>query len=110
MEVVLANGDVIRTGQFGISNAKVAHTSKLSFGPSVEGLFLQSNLGVVTKLGIWLYPQPQTFMSCVLLADEPEDIAPMIDVLFELRRQDMLQNYPGGSQHRGLVQHGRSQT
>ncbi|KAH6995434.1 glycolate oxidase [Ilyonectria destructans] len=94
MEVVLANGEVVRTGQFAISNAKTAHLSKLSFGPSIEGLFLQSNLGVVTKLGIWLYPQPQSFMSCTLDMDEPEDIGVIVDVLGSLRRQDILQNNP----------------
>ncbi|KAL2837807.1 hypothetical protein BJX68DRAFT_272891 [Aspergillus pseudodeflectus] len=94
IEVALANGEVVRTGQFAMNYSKTAHLSKLSFGSSIEGQFLQSNLGVVTKLGIWMLPQPQTFMSCTLDMDEPEDIAMLVDTLGALRHQEILQNSP----------------
>ncbi|EXJ53390.1 uncharacterized protein A1O5_13379 [Cladophialophora psammophila CBS 110553] len=94
MEVVLPNGELIRTGQFAISNAAAAHLSKSNFGPSIDGLFLQSNLGVVTKIGLWMTPQPQAFMSCSLEVDEDKDIATMVDALSELKRQDVIQNSP----------------
>ena len=80
----------MRTGQFGISNSPSAHLSKFSFGPSIEGLFLQSNLGIVTKLGIWLTPQPQAYMSCQFDMPEFEDVATMVDILGPLRRNGVL--------------------
>lgn len=93
MEVVLANGDLVRTGQFGISGSKSAHISKFSFGPSIEeGLFLQSNLGIVTKMGIWLYPQPPAYASCTLDVPNLEDIEHVVDLFNELRQSGIIPN------------------
>ncbi|CAK7212894.1 hypothetical protein SCUCBS95973_001615 [Sporothrix curviconia] len=94
MEVVTARGDVIRTGQFAIAGGAAAHLSQSSFGPSLDGLFLQSNLGIVTKLGMWMTPQPQAYMSCALEVDDAAGLADMVDVLGALKRQDVLQNAP----------------
>jgi hypothetical protein len=89
---MLANGDLVRTGQFGISNSPSSHLSKFQFGPSIEGLFLQSNLGIVTKLGIWLTPAPQAYMSCAFDMPDFEDIETMVDIFGPLRRDGMLPN------------------
>ena len=56
MEVVLANGDVVRTGMGALPNAKTWQQYKYGFGPYVDGIFSQSNFGVVTKMGFWLFP------------------------------------------------------
>ncbi|KAI2620503.1 putative vanilly-alcohol oxidase [Hypoxylon sp. NC1633] len=90
MEVVLANGDVVRTGQFAMSNSPSAHITKLSFGPAIDGLFLQSNLGIVTKMGMSLTPQPQAYMACSFDVPEFEHIATVVDVFGELRRNGTL--------------------
>ncbi|KAK2601419.1 hypothetical protein N8I77_010869 [Diaporthe amygdali] len=92
MEVMLADGDIIRTGQFAQDGNPSAHLSKFSFGPSVEGLFLQSNLGVVTKLGIWLSPSPEAYMACSLDVFEFEDLEALVDLLSPLRRNGILPN------------------
>jgi len=90
MEVILANGDVVRTGQFGMTTSPSAHLTKLTFGPSIDGLFLQSNLGIVTKMGINLTPQPQSYMSCAFDMPEFDDVATIVDVFGELRRNGTL--------------------
>lgn len=90
LEVMLADGDLVRTGQFAISNSPSAHLSKFSFGPSMEGLFLQSNLRVVTKMGIWLQPQPQAYMSWSFDMPEFEDVETIVDIFGELRRDGLL--------------------
>ncbi|RYP80447.1 hypothetical protein DL769_002474 [Monosporascus sp. CRB-8-3] len=86
MEVVLANGDVVRTGQFAKTDSPSAHLTKLSFGPTVDGLFLQSNLGIVTKMGIYLTPQPQAYMACEFAMPEMNDLATITDLFGYLRR------------------------
>ncbi|KAH6866497.1 hypothetical protein BKA58DRAFT_205548 [Alternaria rosae] len=92
VEAMLANGELVRTGQFAMSNSPSAHLSKFSFGPSIEGLFLQSNLGIVTKLGIWLTPAPQAFMSCSFDMPDFEDVETIVDIFGPLRRDGLLPN------------------
>ena len=92
MEIMLADGDLVRTGQFGISNSPSAFLSKFTYGPSVEGLFLQSNLGVVTKLSLWLTPQPQAYMSCTFSMPAFDDLAVMADAFGEMKRNGTIQS------------------
>ncbi|KAF2441308.1 vanillyl alcohol oxidase [Karstenula rhodostoma CBS 690.94] len=92
IEAMLANGELVRTGQFAVSESPSSHLSKFTFGPSIEGLFLQSNLGIVTKLGIWLTPAPQAFMSCSFDMPDFEDVETIVDVFGPLRRDGLLPN------------------
>jgi hypothetical protein len=92
IEVMLADGDVVRTGQFGISNSPSAFLSKFTYGPSVEGLFVQSNLGVVTKLSLWLTPQPQAYMACTFSMQQYDDLAVMVDAFGEMKRNGTIQS------------------
>ncbi|KAL4913009.1 hypothetical protein BDW62DRAFT_205996 [Aspergillus aurantiobrunneus] len=91
-EVMLGDGDVVRTGQFGITKSPSAFLSKFSYGPSVEGLFWQSNLGIVTKMSLWMTPQPSAFMSCTLSMPEFDDVEVMVDTLGMMRRNGVIPN------------------
>jgi 4-cresol dehydrogenase (hydroxylating) len=64
LEVVLPDGEVINTGS-SVTGLKTLHTHKWGLGPYLEGMFTQSNLGVITKAGIWLMPEPETYNSYV---------------------------------------------
>ncbi|KAH6976477.1 hypothetical protein BKA56DRAFT_633675 [Ilyonectria sp. MPI-CAGE-AT-0026] len=92
LEVMLADGDVVRTGQFGISNSPSAFLSRFTFGPSLEGLFLQSNLGVVTRISIWMTPQPPAFISCSFSMPKEEDVGVMVDALGKMRQNGTIPN------------------
>jgi 4-cresol dehydrogenase (hydroxylating) len=85
MEVVLANGEVVRTGMGSLEGNPTWALYKYAFGPSLDGLFLQSNFGVVTKIGVWLMPEPETFSVVELMFGKEEDIARVIDALRPLR-------------------------
>lgn len=91
---MLADGTLVRTGQWGIgedgSQSASAHLSRFSFGPSVEGLFLQSNLGVVTKMGIWLLPAPEAYMACSFSMPRIGDVGVVVEVFGEMRREGTL--------------------
>ncbi len=92
LEIHLPDGDVVRTGQFGITNSPSAFLSKFTYGPSVEGLFLQSNLGVVTKLSLWLTPQPQAYMACTFGMQEYAGLEVMVDTFGEMKRNGTIQS------------------
>jgi 4-cresol dehydrogenase (hydroxylating) flavoprotein subunit len=64
LEVVLPDGEVMNTGS-SVVGLKTWHTHKWGLGPYLEGMFTQSNLGVITKAGIWLMPEPETYNSYV---------------------------------------------
>jgi len=90
LEVMLGDGDMIRTGQWGISNSPSAFISQYTYGPSLEGLFVQSNLGVVTKMSIWLTPQPSAYMSCSFSFPAFEDLEVLVDSFGEFRRDGLI--------------------
>ncbi|KAI8722738.1 FAD-binding PCMH-type domain-containing protein [Fusarium sp. LHS14.1] len=93
LEVVLASGDILRTGQWAVPNSPSAHACPNSFGPQVDGLFLQSNLGIVTKMAVALDVAPASFMDVKVHCPGVEDIAPLIDTLQQLDREGITQSH-----------------
>jgi 4-cresol dehydrogenase (hydroxylating) flavoprotein subunit len=85
MEIVLADGEVVRTGLGAMADNPAWTLYKYAFGPSLDGLFTQSNFGVVTKIGVWLMPAPDAFSAIEMMFRREEDIVPMIDALRVLR-------------------------
>ena len=54
---------------------------KRGLGPTLDQLFMQSNFGIVTKMGVWLMPKPEVYMPMWLRIWRDDDIAPLIDTL-----------------------------
>jgi 4-cresol dehydrogenase (hydroxylating) flavoprotein subunit len=94
MEVVLPDGDVIRTGMGAIGGGRAWAVFKGGYGPAADSLFMQSNFGIVTKMGIWLYPQPEAFLSARVDVDSDADLPRLVDILARLQRTEVLQNHP----------------
>jgi 4-cresol dehydrogenase (hydroxylating) len=84
MEVVLANGEVMRTGMGAMPGNRAWHLYKRSLGPTPDQLFMQSNFGIVTKMGVWLMPYPEVYMPLWLRVWKDDDLGPVIDTLREL--------------------------
>ncbi len=79
LEVVTATGELIRTGMGALPNAKSWQHFKYGYGPYIDGIFSQSNFGVVTKMGIWLLPEPEAFIEGRVQVFKHDDIIPLID-------------------------------
>src|SRR5580704_13134940 len=90
MEVVLANGDVVRTAMGALPHSRSWQHSRWGYGPWVDGLFRQSNFAVVTKMGFYLMPRPEALMSATVTSARDEDIVPMLDVLNLLENQHVV--------------------
>src|SRR3954469_6457339 len=73
MEVVLPNGELLRTGMGAMPAAKTWQQYKPGFGPWIDGLFSQSNFGVVTKMGFWMMPEPEAALIGRVYLDRYED-------------------------------------
>jgi FAD/FMN-containing dehydrogenase len=94
MEVVLPNGEVMRTGMGALPGAKSWQEFKWSFGPWVDGLFSQSNFGIVTKMGFWLMPEPEAYMACDVSVPRHRDLIPLIDTLNYLENSTITNGMP----------------
>jgi (+)-pinoresinol hydroxylase len=95
MEVVLANGDLVRTGMGALPKAETWQQFRWGFGPWVDGLFGQSNFGVVTKMGVWLYPAPEAFRSGTVLVPRYNDIHKLVEITARLMYSGVLNTGTG---------------
>lgn len=94
MEVVLASGDVLRTGQGANTRSSLWQAHKRGFGPSLDSLFMQSNFGIVTKMGLWLRPRPEVIVTGSIVCDGEDDLVPLIELLRPLVRDKTVQGLP----------------
>ena len=92
LEVVLPTGEVIRTGMAAIEGSGAWAQYPYGLGPHVQGMFSQSNYGIVTKVGVRLIQHPPAFRSSLVIAPNNEDIVPMIDTLRTLRLGGAINN------------------
>jgi 4-cresol dehydrogenase (hydroxylating) len=78
MEVVLATGQILRTGFGHYDGAKATYVYKWGLGPYLDGLFTQSNFGIVTKIGVWLMPVPECFEACYFACNAEDQLGVLI--------------------------------
>jgi 4-cresol dehydrogenase (hydroxylating) len=94
MEVVLAGGDVLRTGMGAMSSATAWHVHRRGFGPTPDAIFMQSNFGIVTKIGKWLTPRPEVYAPVFLKARRESDLEALVDTLRPLLLDGTVRNLP----------------
>jgi 4-cresol dehydrogenase (hydroxylating) len=85
MEVVLANGDVVRTGMGGIDTGTAWQLFRPGYGPSFDPMFMQSNYGIVTKMGVWLMPAPPAYLLGEIQFAREDDLGVIVDTLRALQ-------------------------
>ena len=95
MEVVLPNGEVLRTGMGALPDAQTWQQYKFGFGPWIDGMFSQSNLGVVTKMGFWLMPEPDAYLTGTVTVPKYGDLIPLVDILTFLENSGVSNAMPG---------------
>jgi 4-cresol dehydrogenase (hydroxylating) len=104
MEVVLGTGELLKTGFGRFENARTTHVYPYGLGPYLDGLFSQSNFGIVTRLGLWLLPIPEKCTPFLVSFAQDEDFFTAIAELRRLRMQRVLHSIPHiGNDLRGLA-------
>ncbi len=91
MEVVLGNGEIVRTGCAHLDSSRITHAYPAGIGPDLNGLFAQSNFGIVTRAGFALMPDAGQAMSVVAKIADDEQLIPFFDALIDLRRRGIVQ-------------------
>jgi 4-cresol dehydrogenase (hydroxylating) len=90
LEVVLGDGRLLRTADGALPGARTWHLAKYGYGPFLDGLFLQSNFGIVTRLGVWLMPRPPAIRAFFFLFPDDEDFGEIIDLVRPLKLNNMV--------------------
>jgi 4-cresol dehydrogenase (hydroxylating) len=92
MQVVLANGEVLDTGFGHYPQARATHVFPYGVGPFLDGLFTQSNFGIVTRIGLWLMPQAACVNHFLCSVPQHADVGPLVDALRPLRLDGTLRS------------------
>jgi 4-cresol dehydrogenase (hydroxylating) len=94
MEVVLPDGELLRTGTGGIPDSPSWHVYRRGLGPVLDPLFVQSNYGIVTKMGVWLRPKPEAYIPMTFTAPHDADLEAVVDTLRRMRLDGILEGVP----------------
>ncbi|KAL3476991.1 hypothetical protein BJX99DRAFT_270145 [Aspergillus californicus] len=98
MEIVLPTGELLRTGMGALpgkdgADNPVWGSFQPAYGPYADGLFSQSNFGIVTKMGFWLMPATGSFSYMVTFPRE-DDFEQIIEVIRPLAQRGVFGNIP----------------
>ena len=79
MEVVLPDGELMRTGMGALPGSVSWQDYRYGFGPQIDGLFAQGSCGVVTKMGFWLMPEPEAYLRGYVDVPRRRDFIPLVE-------------------------------
>ena len=108
LEIVLPNGELIRTGMGALPHPQADknappheqkpnscwHLFNYGFGPYNDGIFSQSSLGIVVKMGMWLMTNPGGYQGYCITIPRDEDLHAAVEIIRPLRVGMVLQNVP----------------
>jgi 4-cresol dehydrogenase (hydroxylating) len=104
LEIVLGNGEVLRTGFGAERDCKLTHIYRHGIGPSLDGLFYQSNFGIVTAAGIELLPRHAHRVSVIAKIRDSARLRALVDAFAELRRREVVRMVTHiGNRHRSIA-------
>jgi (+)-pinoresinol hydroxylase len=81
MEVVLPNGELLRTGMGALPASQSWQEYKHGYGPDPAGLFAQGGFGIVVKMGFRLMPQPEHWRTGLVTVPKRRDLIPLVDTV-----------------------------
>lgn len=91
-EVILPDGRLIKTGFGQFDNAQATSVYPSGLGPSIDGLFTQSSLGIVTSTCIWLMPRPEIIAGFALKLKDDSQLGELVDKLRVLKMRGVVRS------------------
>ena len=91
LEVVTANGECFHTGFGRFPNAQAAEVYHWGVGAYLDGLFSQSNFGIVTQMTIWLMPAPE-YSQAFFCSVNKDELSELVNSLRPLRLDGTLKS------------------
>ena len=93
-EVVLPSGECLHTGYGAFANASARDVDAWGLGPALQGLFSQSNFGIVTRATVWLMRAPACSAVAFFAAADEAAFAAIVDAVRPLRLDRILKSGP----------------
>jgi 4-cresol dehydrogenase (hydroxylating) flavoprotein subunit len=90
LEVVLPNGELLTTGFDAYRGSLVGKIAPYGLGPALEGLFFQSNLGIVTKMSVWLARKPHSFRIFMFATRSEQQIVNAVAAARDLQQRGVI--------------------
>ena len=90
MEVVLPNGELMRTGMGAMPGAETWQTYHYGFGPYIDGMFSQSNFGIVTKMGFNLFREPELTQTLSVTSGDYGDLDALVETAEYLESEGIM--------------------
>lgn len=89
--IVLPTGEFLKTDFNAYEGAKSAFLSNTAPGPSLNGLFLQSNFGIITQVTLWLHKKPEFFGVYKFSLATDNKLGSLIEEIRSLKMENALQ-------------------
>lgn len=85
MRVILPNGETIDTGFGSLKNAEAKNTYRYGFGPVLDGIFSQSNFGIISEMTFELMPKAEKLEMFIFSTKDPKQLSSLVTTVRELR-------------------------
>jgi 4-cresol dehydrogenase (hydroxylating) len=90
LEVVLPSGDCVHPGLGRFPQVKTSSVNRWGVGPYLDGMFSQSNLGIVTKMTFWLKPKPNYYQHFQCQVNEEQSLRVLVDQVQSLMLKGLI--------------------
>jgi 4-cresol dehydrogenase (hydroxylating) flavoprotein subunit len=90
MKIILAGGEIINTGFGDIENALAKNTYRYAFGPMLDGLFSQSNFGIITEMTFELMPKAECLEMFIFSSKDSNQLASLVTTVRQLRLEGIV--------------------
>jgi 4-cresol dehydrogenase (hydroxylating) len=93
-EVLLADGRIVKTGYSKFAESRLKNLYRHGVGPSLDGLFFQSNFGIVLSATIELTPIPESTLSMSIELKKDASLAELVDAFRRLVEKGAMSGVP----------------
>lgn len=85
MEVMLADGTLVRTGMGAMPGENSWQLFKYGYGPYADGSFTQTPYAVITKVGFWISPEPPAYRPFAWRVEDDATFVKLMEIVRDLR-------------------------
>jgi 4-cresol dehydrogenase (hydroxylating) flavoprotein subunit len=85
LTIVIPDGSIIKTGFRDQENSNASSVYRFGSGPVIDGLFSQSNFGIVTEMTLELMPVPEKMCMFIVTTKDANAIGSLVNAIRELK-------------------------